>query len=193
MVLRRGSVLLQAGRAQAFAPILGGGPMADSYWGGTLLAGLEAQEGIVVQAVLIGPSLGVSMGQPDPARMTGLDSDKARAAIEAQIANPPDGVQLYGAAAVADLDGADGPFLAVVLAYPDCETAATAAMKAATLWPESRGGAVEGEAQSSHVDSGRFGCAAVITVPDSQGGRAFRQVMGAMWQRELAPLRISRP
>lgn len=188
VVTRSGPVLLHSTDVAAFAPILGAtAPIGTTTTGQTLLAGLEAQPGEVVQAMIFGPALGLHSGI-DPAALMTATPEEARAALEAGAAP---GVPLYSGAILADLQGPDGPVLVLALAYGDCATAEKAAARAAALWPQSLKGAIGGEARPAHTDAGEAGCAALITVASpGETNASYGRAVGAMMQRDLAPIRI---
>jgi hypothetical protein len=191
VVTQRGAAFLHAVDSAAFAPILGASsPVGDTAAGKVLLAGLEAQEGVVVQAMLFGPALGLHSGVDSSVLMT-KTPDEARAALEEAMAAPAPGVPLYSGAVLADLQGAGGPVMVLALAYGDCATAEAAAAQAALLWPQSAGGTLTGEAAPSHVDAGEAGCAAVISVPaEGETNDPYGRAIGAILQLDLLPIRI---
>lgn len=191
VVALRGPVFLHAVDSAAFAPILGAAsPASGSAAGVVLLAGLEAQEGAVVQAMLFGPALGLHSGIDLAMLMTGTP-EEARAALEEAMAAPVPGVPLYSGAVLADLQGAGGPVMVLALAYGDCATAEAAAAQAALLWPQSAWGAVTGEAVPSHVDAGEAGCAALISVAgEGETNDPYGRAIGAIMQQDLLPIRI---
>ncbi|MBN8631240.1 MAG: hypothetical protein J0L76_10340 [Rhodobacterales bacterium] len=189
-VTQRGAIFLHADLPDAFAPILGAASSAEaSPTGAALLAGLEAQEGVTVQAMLFGPSLGLHSGI-DPSVLMTATPDKAIAAIEEAMTAPVPGVPLYSGAILADLQGAGGPVMVLALAYSDCATAEAAAAQAAALWSESAPDI--GAAVPSHVDAGASGCAAVISVAgDGEVNAPFDRAVRGIFQRDLLPIRVS--
>ena len=189
-VARFGAGLLQATDPAVLGPAIDGPKMADSPFGMTLLRALEAQDGRVLQATFFGPHFGM-MGGLDPTLGAAPDPQAAREAIQAAQDRLARGVPLYGGLAIADLVTADGPELVIAYAYADCDTAANAAATAATLWPESGQGMLEGTATPSHVDVAETGCAAVITVPGGAKGSQFNRAIGALMRRDLAAIHIA--
>lgn len=174
-----GAGLLHATDPTVLAAVRDGAKMADTPFGATLLAALEAQDGQVLQAVFYSPHFGLA-ARSDPARMTAPDAlPQAGQAAE-------QGVPLYGGLAMADVVTAGGSDLVIAYAYTDCETADAAAATAATLWPESAGG----NATPSHAETAGAGCAAVITVPGGENGRQFDRAIRALMMRDLAAIHI---
>lgn len=190
VVALRGAALLQAADAAAFAPVLGGTAMAESGPGAVLLAALEAQEGAVLQAHFSGPYPGFG-GGIDLSALMGRTPEEAQAILEEQMDQPAAGVPFYSGMVIADVMEDEGPVLLIALAYGDCAVAGPAAERAAGLWPQSLGGKAEGEAEPLHVDAGEAGCAAVLRIPGGEGNVQYDRAIGALMQRDLAPIRIS--
>lgn len=190
VVTRVGPALLQASAPGDAIPVDPGASIADTARGKTLLAALEAQEGTVRRALFIGPAQGIDANAmlpiTDPAAVE--DMDALRAMIMEHALNPADGVPPYHAAGIADLDGPDGAFLAIALAYDDCETAKAASQKAAELWPVSNIHPPEEEAVAGHV-AAEAGCAATITVRDGSD-MLFIGALDRLAQGDLTPIRI---
>lgn len=189
-VARAGAGLLQAADPAVLGPAIDGAHMADTPFGATLLGALEAQDGRVLQAAFAGPRLGLMAGV-DPSLGATADPQTARDNSQAAAARLARGVPLYGGVAIADLVTADSPELIFAYAYADCRTADMAAATAATLWPESGRGMLQGTATPSHVEVPDAGCAAVITIRGGADGRQFDRVIGALMQRDLAVIRIA--
>ena len=111
--------------------------VADNAFVKAALDGLArapaTERGGVVQAAVITPRFGISAADPadlllsDPA-----DVETIRAAIEASLAAGSEGLPIYLAGIIAEIQLDDGPALAISLGYADCETAeiAVAALKA---------------------------------------------------------------
>lgn len=187
-------MLSEAGLFQATDPaplqeIQKGTSLADTPFGKTLLGALEAQDGTVLQAALLGPAAGLQ-GAPAQIMVETSNPDAMQKAVDDAQDRMAQGLPLYGGLAIADLVHADGSVTVLAFAYSDCETAEGSAATAAELWPESGMGMVEGQATPSHVDVQDAGCAAVITIPEGQNGSQFDRVMGALMQRNLAAIRI---
>jgi len=189
VVALSGPALLQAGDATVLEPLLGDMTSAlDMAAGKTILAGLEAQEGTVLQAAFLGPWHGLS--SIDPAILAGKGPDDARAALQQAAGAAGGGLPLWQGAALADVETAEGPTLILAFAYDDCATAQAAAEGALELW-RGMDGTAEDVAEASVAEAAPSGCAAILHVMHPGGSPSpFNKAMHGLRSRNLPALRI---
>ena len=186
-----GATLLQANDAATVHAFLDARAAQDAPYAATALAGIEQSGLEVIQALICPPSLGLAAGL-DPAIIVGKTPDEARAALEAALADTPQGVPPYSSGILADVQGEGGPTLVMSLSYPDCHTAEIAASTAAALWD---GDHPEGSnAKASHFETDSNGCAAIVSIDaeknENARNPAFREAVLRLIRTDLSMIKI---
>lgn len=149
----------------------------------TMTTGLETAVGdhMIVQAMLISPTFGMSRGNPMDLLAPEADNfDAIRDNIIAQLEAGAEGVPPYFGGLIVDAQG-DHPAVAISLAYADCDTAKRAADLMVQRWIDTMPEAAQGTTATDAVPSGDALCAATLTITGDSTDITAKPIFGTMF------------